>query len=270
MKKIVSFCYVGLVLSLVLIQGVAQAAKPPYQATSPDGKTRMELTVNDQKQLVYRVTFEGNPVVDWSALGFQLTNLAVGENAVITKQTQRTNKEQVAWPLGEKDIIQNNYQELTLDCRSRGLHYKIIARVFDGSVAFRYVLPQQKGKEVIPEERTIFTLTDAYTIYQYNEESVFTPVAVNKLDKTCDFPATLTNGKFFISLGEASNDSYTKAVLAKGPAANSMAVAFLKDSVTTSADFQTPWRTISIATSAIGLHQFSDLPLRLTPPVKEV
>lgn len=270
MKKIVSFCYVGLVLSLVLIQGVAQAAKPPYQATSPDGKTRMELTVNDQKQLVYRVTFEGNPVVDWSALGFPLTNLAVGENAVITKQTRRTNKEQVAWPLGEKDIIQNNYQELMLDCRSRGLHYKITARVFDGSVAFRYVLPQQKGKEVIPEERTIFTLTDAYTIYQYNEESVFTPVAINSLDKTCDFPATLTNGKFFISLGEASNDSYTKAVLAKGPAANSLAVAFLKDSVTTFADFQTPWRTISIATSAIGLHQFSDLPLRLTPPVKEV
>jgi alpha-glucosidase len=54
--------------------------------------------------------------------------------------------------------------------------------------------------------------------------------------------------------------------LTKGSAPHSLAVVFRKDSVATVPDFQSPWRTISVATSAIGLHQFSDLPLRLSPP----
>lgn len=257
---------------LLAVTSLTAAPKPKvYQAISPDSKMRIDITVNDQKALVYRVLYANEPVLAWSALGFQLNSEPVGQNAVIKKQSLRPHKEQFAWPLGENDVIQNNYNELTLDCQSGAVLFQVVARVFDGSVAFRYVLPKQKASEAgrTRQEHTTFTLTDNYTIYQYNEESVFTPTAIGELKKTCDFPATLTNGRLFLSIGEADNPNYTKPVLAKGAVTNSLAVTFEKDSVKTTADFQTPWRTVSVATSAIGLHQFSDLPLRLCPPLAQ-
>ncbi|WP_338874707.1 glycoside hydrolase family 97 catalytic domain-containing protein [Spirosoma sp. SC4-14] len=262
------------IISIVLLASSLTTAAPKpklYQANSPDGKMRIELTVSERGLLVYRISFANEPLLNWSVLGFQLNGENVGEHAVIKKANQSAHKEQFAWPLGENDVIQNNYNELMLDCQSGAVPFQVIARVFDGSVAFRYRLSKQKTTEtgLIRQEHTTFALTDQYTIYQYKEESVFTPIAVSELQKTCDFPATLTNGHFFLSIGEADNQSYTKAVLMKGGVSNSLAIAFHKDSVQTSADFQTPWRTVSVATSAIGLHQFSDLPLRLCTPIAQ-
>lgn len=262
-------CWVG--LWLVSSFGMAAPKPTVYEATSPDHKTRINVTVNEQKALVYRVWFASEPVLDWSALGFALNSMAVGQNTVVKKQRIRPHTESVAWRLGENDVIQNNYNELTLDCVSGSVNYQLVARVFDGSVAFCYVLPKQNGisNGLIRREHTTFALPGAFTIYQYNEESVFAPTAVSDLQKTCDFPATLTNGKLFLSIGEADNTSYTKAVLTQGVTPTTLAVAFRKDSVRIEGAFQTPWRTVSVAMSAIGLHAFSDLSLRLCSPSAE-
>jgi alpha-glucosidase len=245
------------------------ASKPAiYQAVSPNKNTRIEITVNEDKALAYRVWLANEPVLNWSALGFELNGVAVGQTTVVKKQRTSQHTESFAWRLGENDVIHNNYNELTLDCVSGSVTYQLVARVFDGSVAFRYVLPKQTGTSagLIRQEHTMFALPGAFTIYQYNEETVFSPTAVSDLQKTCDFPATLTNGRLFLSIGEADNTSYTKAVLAKGITPTTLGVAFHKDSVRTAGAFQTPWRTVSVATSAIGLHAFSDLPMRLCPP----
>ncbi|NEU70082.1 glycoside hydrolase family 97 protein [Spirosoma agri] len=245
------------------------APKPTiYQAVSPNKNTRIEITVNEQKALTYRMWLANEPVLNWSSLGLDLNGVAVGQNTVVKKQHASKHTESLAWRLGENDVIHNNYNELTLDCVSGSVTYQLVTRVFDGSVAFRYMLPKQTGTSagLIRQEHTTFALPGAFTIYQYNEETVFTPTPVSDLQKTCDFPATLTNGKLFLSIGEADNTGYTKAVLAKGATPTALAVAFRKDSVRTAGDFQTPWRTVSVATSAIGLHAFSDLPLRFCPP----
>ncbi|MBO0950847.1 glycoside hydrolase family 97 protein [Fibrella forsythiae] len=248
--------------------GLAAPTPKSYQASSPDKTTRIEVTIDDHKALVYRVWFADEPVLTWSALGVELNSVAVGPNTVVKKQRVMKHTESFAWRLGENDVIHNNYTELTLDCLSGSVTYQLVARVFNGSVAFRYVLPKQAGTDFgkVRQELTTFVLPDAHTIYQYNEETVFTPTALADLQKTCDFPATLTNGRLFLSIGEADNTSYTKAVLSKGAPPNTLAVSFRKNSVLTKETFQTPWRTVSVATSAIGLHAFSDLPLRLCPP----
>ncbi|GAB3753429.1 glycoside hydrolase family 97 protein [Spirosoma pomorum] len=250
------------------LTGLAAPRPKTYQVSSPDQGTRIEIAVNEQKALVYRLWFANEPVLNWSALGFELNTVAVGANTVVKKQRTDKHIESFAWPLGENDIIQNNYMELTLDCVSGSVTYQLVARVFDSSVAFRYVLPKQTGARpgLIRQEHTTFALPGNFTIYQYNEETVFTPTAVSDLQKTCDFPATLTNGRLFLSIGEAANDNYTKAVLAKGATPTTLALTFGKDAVLTNDTFRSPWRTISVATSAIGLHAFSDLPLRLSPP----
>ncbi len=240
--------------------------------TSPDGSTRLEVIVNPEKQLVYRLLSGKQAVVNWSALGFQLRNQTIGAEAVILKATTRTVKETISWPLGENDLIRNHYNEAMVFCQSGTTPFQVTFRLYNNSLAFRYALSGNAG--VITRELTTFRFTEPYTLYQYNEESVFSPVAFDAFTKTSDFPTTLTNGKWFISVGEADNAGYTKAILEKGGTANTLAVSFQpdhrdrakRDSVNIGQTFTSPWRTISVSPTAIGLHAFSDLAFRLSPP----
>ena len=264
-----NICFAALPVLLLSGPLVALAQAPKtYQATSPDKRTRLEIAVDGQGQLRYRTLANGREVVTWSALGFELNGTAAGTKTAVQGVIQRAVNESFARTLGENETIANKYQEMDLSLQSAGLSFHVLARVYDGSVAFRYVLPAQGGFAAarMGRENTEFNFGHSYTLYQYHHESVFTPVRLDSLATTCDFPATLTDGKTYLSVGEAANDSFTKAELQKGRAPHSLAVAFARDKdVRVTLPFQTPWRTISCATSAIGLHQFSELNLKLNP-----
>ena len=245
-----------------------------YKVSSPDKITQLELKLNSKENLVYQVTYAGKQTIVWSALGFEWNNISAGEKVQIKAQVQNSNNEKITWPLGEDDIITNNYREIRLSCVSAALQFNVVARIFDGSVAFRYEIPHQAGLESsrIRKENTSFNFSEPYTIYQYNQESIFTPVTIDTFNKSCDFPATLSNGKMFISIGEADNENFTKAELKRGIDPHSLSISFVKDtSVMIAGDFKTPWRTISLSKTAIGLHQYSALFLKLAPaPVNGV
>lgn len=246
----------------------AQGSKT-YQAASPDKHTRLEVAVDARGRLQYRTLTDGREVVRWSALGFELNGTAAGTKTTVQGSTQKAVNEPFAWPLGENDTIGNQYQELDLSLQSGAVQFHLLARVYDGSVALRYVLPAQAGLPSparLTQENTAFNLAEAYTIYQYHQESVFTPTKLDSLTSTCDFPATLVGARYYLSIGEAANDGYTKAELRRGSAPHALAVAFVHDKeVAVTLPFQSPWRTISCAKSAIGLHQFSELNLKLNP-----
>ena len=262
-----------LFFSLLFVFGLVQVhAQTTVKLASPDGKTRVDVTVTADKQLGYRLVVNQTAVVDWSVLGLQLRSGSIGTDASIVTSSTRTVKETIAWPLGENDRILNQFTETTVSCRSGATPFQVIFRLYNNSLAFRYVLTQPAG--VISRELTTFRFTGPFTLYQYNEETVFTPTPIDAFSKTSDFPTTLTNGKLFVSVGEAANLSYTKAVLEKGTTPNTLAVSFKKDyrdlnkpdSVQTGDRFTSPWRTVSVSPTAIGLHAFSDLALRLSPP----
>ena len=243
--------------------------KKVYTGLSAAKQTKLELGISTNGKLMYRMSYFGQSVVTWSELGFKIEGVDTTQKTIVKSKTQKSHTGKFAWPLGENDTITNNYNEIKLSCIISDLQYNFIARIFNGSVAFRYEIPQQKSSasNTISNEYTKFNFAKPYTIYQYNKESVFTPVALNELSKTCDLPATLTNGKLFISVGEADNAGYTKAELKRGPQPNSLAMALLMDSaIKVKFPFQSPWRTISVSKTAIGLHNYSDLFLKLTPP----
>jgi alpha-glucosidase len=262
----------GLLLGLFLLAlrtaVLAQPAKT-YSIASPDAKTWLAVTVDAAGNLKYRVNYDGRGVVGWSALGFNLNGLTAGGHAVVQRVEEQLADTTFAWPLGENETVRNHYRALTLRVQSGRLTFRVLARAYDGSVAFRYELPQQEGlaPAVMTKENTEFSLIDQYTLYQYHHESVFTPVPVDSLATTCDFPATLKSDKLYVSIGEAANDSYTKAELTKSAVPRGLAVTFVHDKeVALSLPFRTPWRTISVARTAVGLHQFSELNLKLNPP----
>lgn len=237
---------------------------------APNNRTRMELRTDQTGKLQYRVFFAGKETVTWSDLGLGIKGKEDGQITAIKNSERKSYYDRFAWPLGENDTITNSYNELKLNCSGTTLQYNLIVRVYNGSVAFRYEIPGKTGN--VLKENTNFRFSKSFMLYQYNQESVFTPVAIDTFSKTCDFPVTLQTSYGFVTIGEAENICYTKAELKKGEIPNSLDVAFIRDKeVVVDDSYQTPWRTISISKTAIGLHQFSDLYLKLaTNPGKEV
>jgi alpha-glucosidase len=239
---------------------------------SSDKTTACEIGIDKDGRLIYRILYESKPVINWSPLGLVVNNVALGEKTVLNKTLKRSYNEKFAWRLGEDDVITNQCNEVTLSFHSASNPFDVIARVFDGSVAFRYVIPAKASSfdYSISKENTALNFASPVTVYQYNQESAFTPTAIDTFSKTSDLPTTAISRRLYFSIGEADNVNYTKAELKKGNEANSIAVAFIKDSVVRcKGNYSTPWRTVSISKNAIGLHKFSQLYLKLNPPSQQ-
>ncbi|MES2279005.1 MAG: glycoside hydrolase family 97 catalytic domain-containing protein [Bacteroidota bacterium] len=250
---------------------------------SPDHKTSVQFSLNANQQLVYNMAFNGRLVVGWSRLGLETNGPEMSKGLKIITQTSTKHNAFFDWALGENARIDNNYRELILHCRSSNADFDVIARVFDGSFAVRYAYRGFKEKVKLNKELTEFNLTGDFKIYKYHEESVFTPVKLNEMTGSCDLPATLVGSKdMYLTIGEAENRNDTKSVLIKGENPNSLALDFYRDtiyrgkaiaSVRRDNDIYfkdslvTPWRTISCAATAIGLHAFSQLNLKLVNPL---
>lgn len=258
----------SLMILLLLISRTHTVVSQEYQVRSPDGDTSMRI-LNEHGQLVYSVSFKKKEVISQSLLGLVVNGNDSGEHINVKSAKKSFLSEKISWSIGENSVIDNTYNELILVIVSERTTYNLQMRLFNGSVAFRYVFPEQEGLEIVKIDRkkTSFTISEPAVIYQYHHESVFTPVKLDSLVKTCDFPATLKSKNFYLSIGEADNRNYTKAELSKGTERNSLSVQFVHDKeVQFEGGFETPWRTISISKSAIGLHQFSDFFLKLVRP----
>ena len=222
--------------------------------TAPGNHFRVEFGLDGSRGARYRLLMDDSTVVGWSPLGLDGVG---GKISAISASKPVLHSSTFTWPLGEDSLIDNTYNEFVVSFR--GTSTKLDVRLYDGALAFRYLASAH-----IRRELTGFNLPGPYTIYQYNQESVFTPTAVDTLHRTCDLPATLTNGHYYLSIGEADNEGFTKGELAAG-SAGGLTVVYPRDTVV-SLRGASPWRTISVATSAIGLHDHSELYLKLARP----
>src|SRR5688500_4138063 len=155
-----------LLLLLLLFSAINSKAQTSsiYKTLSPDKTTSLEVKTAGGK-LLYRMLFAAQTVTDWSPLGLQTNRNSGEENMEILRRTQRNNKEKFNWSLGEDDVITNNYNEIRFSCRTTSADFDLVARVYDGSVAFRYELPASAQVSSIKKELTTFNFTDAYTLY---------------------------------------------------------------------------------------------------------
>ena len=246
----------------------------PLVVESPDKKTKAEFTVDQQGKLEYNIAYSGKKAILWSTLGLKTNAGVLGENTSIKGSKVIEVNEKFPWTLGENDTITNNYKELTISCVSAGKPFDVVFRVFNGAVAFRYQVSTalMESGNLIFGEQTSFHLPKSTIIYQYNQESVFTPTLLDTLHNTSDFPTTLRTADFYYSIGEAENNWFTKAELKKGIESNCLTVVYPRDKELKADNiYATPWRTVAISKTATGLHDFADLYLKLnTTAVKEV
>jgi alpha-glucosidase len=255
-----------LIIAFLGLLVIATQAAPisGVQVTSPDNSTTCEISTGADGRLQYRVLYRQQEVIRWSPLGLLVNGVSLQEHAVIRKVVNKAWNERSYWPLGESDSLVDHCRQITVQCRSGRIAWNIIARAYNSSIAFCYEV-SSKGVNRIQKELTGFYFTMPHTLYQYNQESVFTPTALDTFTRTCDLPATFTSTQGYIHVGEAANLTYTKAELHKSEAPDGVAIVFPRDTAVVFKNrIQTPWRTISIAPTAIDLHHCSRLNLVLT------
>lgn len=269
---------VALLLALAMC-GVAHAEQVA-QVASPDGRLAVQLDLDGDGRLAYRVQRDGKPVLADSHLGFVLRNgRQLLRNLALEKQAQRSVDQTWEQPWGERRYVREHYNELRATLVEKDQDHRrfdVVFRVFDDGVGFRYDVPSQPAlrEAQIVQELTEFAIARPATAWwipalQWNREEYLyhrTPLAEVGIAQT---PITLrTEDGLHLSLHEAALVDYAGMNLMRE--GNILRAALTPGSptpVVRATPFVTPWRTIAIADTAGGLVE-SNLILNLNEPNK--
>ena len=234
---------------------------------SPDGNIRCVFTLKSGK-IFYSVYKNGKPVVKPSRLGFKI----FGEEPLVDgfkliRTHNKISKDIIEMLWGEDRFINNDYIESSFYLTEKSSTGRIMTlrfRVFNDSVAFRYEIPPQpKFRRIsIEDELTEFNIdlnSKAWQIpayqpdrYEYNyEEST-----VYALTSSVHTPLTLhTQNGFYVAIHEAALYNYGSMTIKLSNNVLKTDITPLSDGSKAHVDlpFQTPWRLIMLADSAIEL-----------------
>ncbi|NLR77164.1 glycoside hydrolase family 97 protein [Chitinophaga eiseniae] len=243
------------------------AAQKVYAVTSPEGTTVLTLRAEGGK-LSYQLSFKRREITDRSVLDITVDGTSLSTAKVTGYDKPVLHHESFASPIGEQDSLHSNYRQAKLYLKTNnGSQVRLDVRVMDSCVAFRYAVSVTDTALHRLRELTTFSFPSSPLIYQYNQESVFTPMRVDTFSTITDLPVTLLTNGSYCQLGEAANLNYTKAELARGVNGSTLAVAFPRDTVVLFRKMiETPWRTLSVASSPIALAHCRTLNLKLAEP----
>lgn len=143
-KKRESFC----IADGLWLRGVPSFAQVQQiiSVQSPQKGTKVDIALFSKKEIRYRMSKNGKEILGWSALGLQIDSKETASEVNITGTSKSSHRENMINLLGENRVINNNYNECSINLTSQDYSSSILFRVFDGSLAIRYLIPQQKKK----------------------------------------------------------------------------------------------------------------------------
>ncbi len=270
-----------------------------YALLAPDGKIRLEFFLTTDGTPAYSVHYQDQIAIDTSRLGFTLKDAPPLRNGFEVVELKTSSFDETWKPVwGERIIIRNHYQELSVSLREKAEPSRLlnlIFRAYDDGVAFRYLIPEQEGISpnfVIMEEHSEFQLNGDHTAlwipadvdsYEYLYEttriseinsSKYAPEneRVDRLIrnfKACNTPVTMkTDQGLHLSIHEAQQLDYPDMTLAldgKTSFVSELVPWADGDRVKAKLPMRSPWRTITICADAAGLVE-SNLILNLNDP----
>lgn len=277
-----NFAFPLSILFIGLFSSVDVLAKT-VTVSSPDNK--ITISVNDDNQPSYQVSFNDETVITPSKLGMLFKNAhGFSDGFKITSVSNKQVDSSWQLPWGERKNVADKHNELLLTfttSRDSANEYKVRFRAFNDGIGFRYEVPKQKGLNdniEITDELTEFSLKNAkqstawwipargWNRYEY----LYNTTNVESVDRAhTPFTFKLPSGTH-ISIHEAALVDYAAMTLnQKRPGTLKADLTPWSDGslVKTSANFKSPWRTIQISKDAVGLLN-SNLILNLNEPNK--
>ncbi len=166
---------VGMMCLCVTMVSLCPAAENSAPKTrtlkSPNGDIVLNFSLPDGSPR-YSVDYQKRPVITSSALGFDLKHASVrGDLELI--DTKRSSKDET-WtqPWGEQQQVRNHFNQLAVTLQQTAgqkLKLRVVFRVFDDAIAFRYEWPEQGGLQSfdIMDELTEFNFaSDPVALWQ--------------------------------------------------------------------------------------------------------
>ncbi|TDF39230.1 glycoside hydrolase family 97 protein [Alteromonadaceae bacterium M269] len=278
MKRSLVPLFVLLTAGLSLPQALAKTV----ELSSPDNT--ITVSINDDKQPNYQITFNGGTVITPSKLGmlFKETH-GFGEGFKISSVARNQVNANWELPWGERKTVNDHHNELLVTFsteRDEASRYQVRFRAFNDGVGFRYEVSKQSGLEQVEiiDELTEFSLENAkeatawwipargWNRYEY----IYDTTDVESVGNAhTPFTFKLPSGTH-VSIHEAALVDYAAMTLKQHrPGKLKADLTPWSDGtlVKTQTDFKTPWRTIQISKDAVGLLN-SDLILNLNEPNK--
>jgi len=255
--------------------------KNSIEIRSPSGNITIILS-NDLNSLTYRVLLNNKEVITHSKLGiFFKNNIQLFNKSRFAEIKNHSFDEFYELPWGEVKKIRNYYNQKIVSFKNNeGLEtFDLIFRAYDDGIAFRYKVKNISSIDndvILLDEITQFNLVEdaeawwipAYSSNRY--EHLYNKSKVSKID-TVHTPLTIRyNDGTHINIHEASLVDYSSMQLfqTKDTQLNcDLAPWSNGDKVRTTLPFFSPWRTIKITSSALGLLN-SNLTLNCNEPSK--
>jgi alpha-glucosidase len=265
-------------------QGVAQAAASApavASASSPSGTLKVEVTLNSEGRVGYRVSRLGTPVIADSRLGFLFTDAPeMLRNFQLAGQATRSSDQTWEEPWGEYRTIRDRYNELALSFDEKNWlkrRMTIVFRIYDDGVGFRYELFAAPNftHANIADELTEFNIAEPGTAWwdealEWNrEEYLYRRTPIEEIG-TAQTPLTIrTNSGLHLSIHEAALVDYSgmdlRRVQGRLLKANLMPSS-TGPKVSRALPLATPWRVIMIAPDAPALYKSAQIILNLNEP----
>ncbi|HRK72847.1 MAG TPA: glycoside hydrolase family 97 protein [Rhodothermales bacterium] len=143
--------------------GTLVMAQSPITVTSPGKLVRVSFSLSGEGAPMYRVFYRNQAVLGQSALGFALRDGLLKKDFSIVGSAIRSTFDETWEPVwGEVKEIRNHYNEVAIPLKHRsGALLKIVFRVYDNGLGFRYEFPKEGYEHdiAITDELTTFQLT---------------------------------------------------------------------------------------------------------------
>ncbi len=247
------------------------------EVTSPDGNIKLTFGVNDAGSMTYSVDVGEAPLVDVSVMGFVgCEGLNLSENFTIKSADYESVDEIWTQVWGENKVNRNHYNEMAVNLKNDAdTKLTIRFRVFDDGLGFRYEYQIPDVDSVfVMDELTEFNIAQdgiSWSIPASFEtyELLYRTLPISEVENA-NTPMTFkTESNIYASIHEAALTDFPEMTLQQTENHSFKSnLAPWPDGVKArfgGGSFTTPWRTIQIASEAVGLIN-SALILNLNEP----
>ncbi len=263
------------ILACILLAG---ACCPKNHVSSPDGRISVRFSVDADGVPTYAVDVDGEPFLESSAMGLFSDDVNLDRGFKLKSSRVKSRRETWHQPWGENKEVVDSHKELALRLKNdAGVGLEVVFRVFDDGFGFRYAYEVPGADTLrIHGERTQFAFAadaDTWSIPgDFNSyEHLYRKMRLSEL-RNANTPLTLKfSDSLYAAVHEAALVDFPEMVLRNdfGLTFQASLAPLLVDAkdikALVSGSFQTPWRTVQIARSAVGLIN-SSLILNLNEP----
>ena len=138
------------------------------QIASPDGTVALTLSPNAER-LTFTVTLDSAPIVDPSTIAMILDGYDLSSGVVLGNVERYEINETYPWRGAYRIAINHcNGARISLQHDLSFVDYTLDVRAFNDGVAFRHLIPGDKGTSRVPDEYTTFVIPAGSTVWSHD------------------------------------------------------------------------------------------------------